>query len=68
MFHNLSITWFHGLASSIVSVLACLTILSFSTPVFSEYYNPKTDWMVEELYGIHFKYLNDIKESRCNAC
>ena len=59
MFHNFSIARFHGLASSIISVLACLTILSFSAPVFSEYYNPKTDWMVEGLYGIHFKYLND---------
>ena len=60
MFHNFSITRFHGLANSTISVLSCLTMLSFSAPVFSGHYNPATDWMVEGVYGIHFKYLNDL--------
>ena len=49
----------YGRVKSIVSVLACLTMLSFSgDPVLADYNNPDTDWMRDGKYGLHVKYLN----------
>ena len=52
----------YGRVKSIVSVLGCLTMLSFSgDPIFADYNNPDTDWMRDGKYGLHVKYLNWVR-------